>query len=418
MSLNMPTPAHTTTDTVQSLIGLPALMRMALSGGDLHSLGEKLLSHAQSHPADANALMDLSVVLQLRWKREIALAVQAQALQAQQLYRQPAASAQPAIRLLAMMGAGDLMANAPLEFLVEGSAVALDMLYVAPGQPLPSVIPEHDLLFIAVSECDQNHSLLQHIERLTKSWPHPVLNKPERIASLNRDSVCALLEGAPGLVMPLAARIDRQTLAQIGRAHLPLTRVLEEGGFPLIVRPVDSHAGRGLVKLDSAASIADYLQMMPESEFYISRFIDYRGADGLFRKYRIVLIDGQPFACHMGISQHWMIHYLNAGMAESAEKRAEEARFIATFDTGFAPRHQAALDAIYTRMGLDYLVLDCAETRAGALLIFEADTSAVVHAMDPIDIFPYKQSQMHKVFDAFQALLSNTMQRSQPFAAE
>ena len=248
MSLNMPIPAHTTTGTVQSLIGLPALMRMALSGGDLHSLGEKLLSHAQSHPADANALMDLSVVLQLRWKREIALAVQAQALQAQQLYRQPAASAQPAIRLLAMMGAGDLMANAPLEFLVEGSAVALDMLYVAPGQPLPSVIPEHDLLFIAVSECDQNHSLLQHIERLTKSWPRPVLNKPERIASLSRDSVCALLEGAPGLVMPLAARIDRQTLEQIGRAHLPLTRVLEEGGFPLIVRPVDSHAGRGLVE--------------------------------------------------------------------------------------------------------------------------------------------------------------------------
>jgi glutathione synthase/RimK-type ligase-like ATP-grasp enzyme len=91
--------------------------------------------------------------------------------------------------------------------------------------------------------------------------------------------------------------------------------------FPIIVRPLDSHAGHGLEKLVSPAEIAAYLQEIQSDEFYIARFVDYRSADGQFRKYRVMLIDGKPYIAHMGISQHWMIHYLNAGMAESAEKR-------------------------------------------------------------------------------------------------
>ncbi|MDR3631037.1 MAG: hypothetical protein P4L42_11955, partial [Desulfocapsaceae bacterium] len=56
---------------------------------------------------------------------------------------------------------------------------------------------------------------------------------------------------------------------------------------------------------------------------------------------------------------------------------------------------------------LDYLVIDCAETRDGQLLVFELDTGAVVHAMDPVDIFPYKVPQMRKVFSAFSDMLAS-----------
>jgi hypothetical protein len=118
-----------------------------------------------------------------------------------------------------------------------------------------------------------------------------------------------------------------------------------------------------------------------------------------------VLIEGKPYAAHMGISTHWMIHYVNAGMADSADKRAEEARFMAEFDSTFAQRHAIALQAIHREMQLDYLVIDCAETHDGELLLFEVDNSAVVHTMDPVEIFPYKRPQMRKVFDAFRAML-------------
>ena len=76
----------------------------------------------------------------------------------------------------------------------------------------------------------------------------------------------------------------------------------------------------------------------------------------------------------MAISSNWMVHYLNAGMTESAEKRAEEAQAMATFDAGFARRHAAAFEALHERLGFDYYSIDCAETRDGRLLVFEADT--------------------------------------------
>jgi glutathione synthase/RimK-type ligase-like ATP-grasp enzyme len=398
------------------LIGLAKLMRMAYSGVDLAPLGQQLIARAGADPgcAGANALMDLSTVLQLRGDRDLALSMQAQALGMQQIYSPPTAVGEAAIRVLAIMGPGDLMANTPLEFLLENSDVALDILYIAPYLPLPASLPEHDVLFVAIGESDQNVPLLEEIGSAVQSWPRPVLNMPDRIAKLSRDSACALLQSVPGVVMPETARLDRHVLEQIGREELSIAAVLENGAFPLIVRPVDSHAGRGLDKLDAPAAVAGYLSTMPQGEFYVSRFIDYCGADGLFRKYRIVLIDGHPFVCHMAISSHWMIHYLNAGMADNPEKRAEEARFMADFDEDFARRHAGAFCVIRERMGLDYLGIDCGETADGSLLIFEVDSNMIVHAIDPVDVFPYKQPQMQKVFAAFREMLVNAMKRGLP----
>ena len=76
-----------------------------------------------------------------------------------------------------------------------------------------------------------------------------------------------------------------------------------------------------------------------------------------------------------------------------------------TFDIGFAHRHRAALAGLAGRIGLDYFMVDCAEMKDGSLLIFEADNTAIVHNMDPPEIFPYKAPQMRKVFDAFAAML-------------
>jgi hypothetical protein len=91
-------------------------------------------------------------------------------------------------------------------------------------------------------------------------------------------------------------------------------------------------------------------------------------------------------------------------MYEDAAKRAEEARFMAGFDD-FARRHRAALEAIFRRTRLDYMCIDCAETRDGQLLVFEIDHAMVVHAMDPEQQFPYKQIHMRKVRDAFRSFL-------------
>jgi len=390
------------------LLGVPPLMRMAFLKKDVAPLGIALLERAQANPTDANAYLDCSTYLQITGDRDVALRLQAEAIRMQQLYSLPAARSDlPGLRLLVIMGPGDLMSNMPVEFLLEDSDVSVDLLYLTLESDWPSVVPEHDVMLVALAESEANRPLLTRLTQFIEHWPRPVINRPERIAVLSRDGVCAALARIPGVDMPVTTRIDRATLAALGSGATPAAAVLPGDDFPLIVRPIGSHAGTNLEKMTTGLDIAGYLERVAGDDFYVSRFVDYSSADGQFRKYRIVLIDGVAFICHFAVSSHWMIHYLNAGMNESAAKRAEEAVVMAGFDAGFATRHAGALRAIDERMGMPYLGIDCAETPAGELLVFEADNAMIVHAMDPEDMYPYKKPVMQKVFDAFRRLLDD-----------
>jgi hypothetical protein len=394
------------------LIGLASLAKRAFDGGDLGPLSSDLIRRMIAEPENAGVLMDLATIEHLYGNRGDALDLQRRALERRRIYRRPSAMpGQNELRLLAFMAPGDFMANTPLEFLLEGSDVRLDMLYLVPGAPLPEAVPDHDLAFVAVGESDENQVLLRALEPVVRGWPRPVLNAPERIARLSREGTWELLRSAPGIAIPPTLRLARQSFAWLARDGAPAETAPCDTQFPIIARPIGSHAGQGLTKLETPAAVLAYLRAQPEPEFYVARFIDYRDPDGMFRKYRIALIEGRPYACHMGVSEHWMIHYLNAGMRESAAKRAEEARFMAEFDQDFARRHARAFEALAERVGLDYFGIDCGETPEGELLLFEADVAMIVHAMDPPDLFPYKRPQMRKVFDAFRTMLQRAAKR-------
>ena len=391
-------------------LGLARLMTMTYHGVDMGPLGEQLLARANAGD-DANAMMDLSILLQLRGDPQTALAVQEQALRMQQIYTLPARTQPPGIRLLAIKAPGEMMWNTPLEFLVEDSDIELNTLYISTDLPLPETLPDHDIMMVAMAQSRENRPLLEILQDVAAGWPRPVINAPQSILKLTRDNASQLLARIPGIVMPRTTLVDRPTLESVCEQRIAMASLLEDGDFPVIIRPVDSHAGQDLDKVDSPEALQAYLEKSTALEFYISRFVDYRGDDGLYRKCRVAMIDGEPYASHMAISDHWMIHYLNAGMAEDAGKRDEEAAFMAGFDAGFGARHKDALTAIHDRLALDYFAIDCAETADGQLLVFEADSAMVVHAMDPIDDFPYKHEQMPKVFRAFRQLLEQTRHR-------
>jgi glutathione synthase/RimK-type ligase-like ATP-grasp enzyme len=399
------------------LIGVAPLLRRALMKDDLRPLGAVLLARAQANPLDANAYLDFSTVLQLTGERDYALAVQAEAIRIQPFYSLPAKQSVTRLRLLVVMGPGDLMSNTPIECLLEESDVALDLLFLTPDSIWPDSVPQHDVMMVAIAESDTNQSLLHQVAHAVADWPRPVINAPELIAVLSRDGVCAALTGIDGVLLPLTARTDRGNLLALAADASHLSNLLPDDQFPLIVRPLGSHAGQNLEKLSTPAHLADYLERVDGERFYLSRFVDYRSADGMFRKYRIALIEGIPYICHFAVSEHWMIHYLNAGMDESAEKRRQEAECMASFDEEFAVRHRAALTAVFERLGLPYLGIDCAETQDGQLLIFEIDNAMIVHAMDSEELYGYKRPAMQRVFAAFRALLQKHRAAGTPISA-
>ena len=394
-----------------AILGLAHLARMVFEGVDLQPQWDVLVARVTEDPADAAAIFDLATMLLLTGQREQGLGLQAQALAIQTCYRRPAPTETPSLRVMAIVAPGDMMANTPLDFLLAGSDIELILLHVAPGLRMPQPLPAHDVAFLAIGESEDTKALLQSLAPLMPQWPAPLLNgDASRIAALSRDGVCARLAGVPSLIAPMAARIDRVGLAAIAADESALRRVLPAAAFPIIARPIGSHAGAGLEKLDDAAAVGAYLAAQEAEAFFVSPFVDYSGADGLYRKQRIALIGGRPYVCHLAVSPHWMVHYLNAAMTENADNRAFEARFMTVFDQDFAVKHRAAFASLAERIGLDYFAIDCAETKDGKLLLFEADVAMIVHDMDPPDLFPYKKPQMQKVFSAFQRLLRDKAQ--------
>ncbi|MEW6597270.1 MAG: hypothetical protein AB1429_07225 [Pseudomonadota bacterium] len=397
------------TETWPTVIGLAALTHRAYAGEDLGALFEGLKAQHLARPDDAGVLMDLATLLILTGQSEAGLELQAEALKRSRVYIRPGTPG--GLRVLAIVAPGDFMANTPIDFLLHGSDASLILAFTGDGAPLPADLPAHDVAFLAVGESDRAQPWLAALQAPLTRWPSPLANaNPMAIAGLTRTSVAALFADSQVVLAPATARVERRTVEALA-AGAPLSDVLAGAQFPIIIRPVHSHAGQGLSKIDAADDLASYLASQDDALFYLAPFIDYRNPDGRFRKLRVAVIDGAPFASHLAISDHWMVHYLNAGMEDSAWKRDEEAQVMAGFDHGFAARHGAAFAQMHQRFGLDYFAIDCGETADGRLLLFEADVAMIVHAMDDPDMFPYKQPQMLKVFKAFRAMLDQVRLR-------
>lgn len=401
------------TPQIPGTIGLATLAAMIYDAADRTPVLRELNSRLDADPRDAAALLDLSMLAQLNGDRERGLALQASALDITRVFRCLHGDGS-ALSVLALFARGDFMANTPLDFLFEGANATVYYAYLDVGESLTTLSSiDHDVVFLGVAESDANRRLLEALSVALHAWSRPVINVDgQTIIDLKRDSMWKLFVSSATVAAPRNTYVLRNELACLAGGVVPLDDLLPGDRFPIIVRPVDSHAGHGLSKVDDALMLRTYLAASDHDTFYIAPFIDYRSADNRFRKYRIVFIAGRAFLVHLAISDNWMVHYLNARMHEDAGKRVEEAECMLRFDEDFSMRHAEGLRDVAARVPLDYFAIDCAESRDGRLLLFEAGTGMIVHALDSPDLFPYKQRQMQKIFAAFLELVGATALRS------
>ncbi len=300
-------------------------------------------------------------------------------------------------RILLVGGAG--LCNLPTDFLVDRRRFEVVTLLLPPdGEAGPEIrewladLPTVDIAFNIVGDADAGAPFLDRVDSLLQSLACPVLNPPRRIPDTRRDRLAAVLEDVPDLVVPPMVRLGYQELvSETGQAGLNL---------PLLIRPVGSHGGGGLVRVETPQQLAEAIGAAPAESWYVSEYRDYRGPDGWFRKYRLVFVDGEVFPVHVAIGRDWLVHYWRTDMTDWM--RREEAAFLADHRAVFTGHAAEAVQAVAKRLGLDFGGIDCALLSDGRVLLFEANATMLVHTAGA---FPEKREQAGHVRDAMSRLI-------------
>jgi len=267
------------------------------------------------------------------------------------------------------------------------------------GEGQARALPPYDIVFNAIGDPDLASPTDAPMRWLLEACEKPVLNPPDAVSRTRRDAMPELLGDIDGVVVPAVARIaaaeiqSRGLAGAIGRAGL---------GAPVLVRPMGSHGGKGLLRADSGGAL-EALEI--SGDHYATAFHDYRSADGYFRKYRVVFVDRRPYPYHLAISRDWLVHHESAGMAEDALRRAEEQRFVEDPHAALGETAMTAIEAIGRRLDLDYAGVDFSILPDGRVLVFEANATMLVHPEAHDGVYAYKNGAVAAIVEAFGAML-------------
>ncbi|WP_426610185.1 hypothetical protein [Bradyrhizobium sp. McL0616] len=163
------------------------------------------------------------------------------------------------------------------------------------------------------------------------------------------------------------------------------------------------HGGDVFEQFDDIAALAAFLSEQADHDCYVIDYIDYRSADGFFRKYRFLFIGEEVLPYHLAIGDDWKLHRDSTEMGHHVWMQDEEERFLRAPDQVFSAPHHEALRIIRDRIGLDYFGIDCGLDRDGNLVVFEVNASMLVHDQNPE--FPYKDSYVRRIKVAFDGML-------------
>ena len=267
-------------------------------------------------------------------------------------------------------------------------------------------LPSYDIVFNAIGDADVAVSSRKAVDDFLAGIKRPPLNPPQRVALTARDRIGDLLAGIADIRVPPVARWDRSQ-ADAGNADVHARIAAAALPYPVIVRRIGAHGGDGVVLLESPQDAADIAHA---DNTYLTSYVDYKSADGYYRKYRVIFVDRKPYPYHLAISSHWLVHYDTADMLNPEWKIREEAWFLCDPTGALGVAAWAALEAIAKRMDLDYAGVDFSILPDGKLLIFEANATMLVHLETYHEALKFKNWHVLNIFDAFEQMLERRME--------
>lgn len=307
----------------------------------------------------------------------------------------------PLVLLVSSTGGGT-----PIEKLLD-DRVFETCVVVADFHDKKTPLPPHQLVVNGIGDSEVAAEALDAAESLLASIQAPVLNAPSAVRATGRWENASRLGKLPGLIAPATSIFPRFLLA--GPDGLA---ALSGRGFtfPLLLRAPGFHMGKHFCKVNSPEALTSAVAALPgsgrpEAEVLAIEYLDAHGADGCARKYRVMMVGGELYPLHLAISQDWKIHYFSADMADRADHRAEEARFLADMPSVLGGAAMAVLQGVQAVLGLDYGGIDFGLSQHGEILLFEANATMVAEQPDTDPRWDYRRAAVERIHAAVHNLL-------------
>ncbi|MBW1785921.1 MAG: hypothetical protein JRK53_04775 [Deltaproteobacteria bacterium] len=229
-------------------------------------------------------------------------------------------------------------------------------------------LPGNTALFNSIACAEGNSKALQAFSQILTSTSAPVINHPDHVARTTRNNVSQVLANIEGVVAPRCVKFTPSSIGDVSdlsdRENIPC---------PFLFRPAVEHGSHTLVRVDSPDDLDKLHRFALDGarEYYVTEYIDYRSADGLYRKARFLVIGDDVIPRHLMIASDWQIHVdeMDDSRIGREERIREEVAFLAGGDEAINRRCLG----IKNSLELDFIGIDCAFDGRGNLIIFEAN---------------------------------------------
>ncbi len=229
-------------------------------------------------------------------------------------------------------------------------------------EPIPAI----HAIFNEISDADTHKITLAKTQALYNTFSEelPFYNAPDNVKKTTRDNIYQLLQGIDKLHVPKTVRLQPKSPSDI-------YKVIEKEGFeyPVIFRQAGDHGGISTIKLDDTTE-EFFAFPLDGRDYYLTQFVD-TVKDGIYTKYRLVVVDGKVYLVHALFSENWLVH----GKTQLKDREADKLKISNHFPKEVIPLIQPIVTEIYNRLELDYFGIDCHIDNDMNLLAFEINVN-------------------------------------------
>ena len=293
--------------------------------------------------------------------------------------------------------------NVPIQHILDKRSFQASVLlteYFDPATPLPA----HRIIINLIGDADLSRAGLDAAEALLSRSTSPVINHPALVRPTGRLVNAHRLGALPHVHTPRMVLLSKAALLAPTAAKLIAGHGIE---FPLLLRSPGFHTGQYFIRVESPSVLADAVADLPGPDLLVMQALDAGNKQGDKHKFRVMFVDGVLYPLHLAISKNWKVHYFSADMDIEPAYRALEEQFLKDMPGLLGNTVMSALDSIRQVLGLDYGGIDFAINQNGEVLLFEANTTMVVHQPDNLDRWAYRQEAANCILEAVRNMILN-----------